>query len=159
MRKTSFKLLSASLAVAMTMSSMPYNVLVASPEQTFAQAVQQAQTTEADGFETAAPAEENLVTADAESTEKVTYTVTPGVSYGKGSIKLISGVTESTGDDGEKVYGPRPLMMFTRVMVNGTPPSVRKREEKPPPRKYSWIAGHHSVAARQASASFCSISQ
>lgn len=104
MRKTSFKLLSASLAVAMTMSSMPYNVLAASPEQTFAQAVQQAQTTEADGFETAAPAEENLVTADAESTEKVTYTVTPGVSYGKGSIKLISGVTESTGDDGEKVY-------------------------------------------------------
>ena len=96
MRKTSFKLLSASLAVAMTMSSMPYNVLAASPEQTFAQAVQQAQTTEADGFETAAPAEENLVTADAESTEKVTYTVTPGVSYGKGSIKLISGVTEST---------------------------------------------------------------
>ena len=83
---------------------MPYNVLAASPEQTFAQAVQQAQTTEADGFETAAPAEENLVTADAESTEKVTYTVTPGVSYGKGSIKLISGVTESTGDDGEKVY-------------------------------------------------------
>ena len=70
---------------------MPYNVLAASPEQTFAQAVQQAQTTEADGFETAAPAEENLVTADAESTEKVTYTVTPGVSYGKGSIKLISG--------------------------------------------------------------------
>ena len=58
MRKTSFKLLSASLAVAMTMSSMPYNVLAASPEQTFAQAVQQAQTTEADGFETAAPAEE-----------------------------------------------------------------------------------------------------
>lgn len=55
--------------------------------------------------------------------------------------------------------GPRPLMMFTRVMVNGTPPSVRKREEKPPPRKYSWIAGHHSVAARQASASLCSISQ
>ena len=53
MRKTSFKLLSASLAVAMTMSSMPYNVLAASPEQTFAQAVQQAQTTEADGFETA----------------------------------------------------------------------------------------------------------
>lgn len=104
MRKTSFKLLSASLAVAMTMSSMPYNVLAASPEQTFAQAVQQAQTTEADGFETAAPAEENLVTADAESTEKVTYTVTPGVSYGKGSIKLISGVTESTSDDGEKVY-------------------------------------------------------
>lgn len=95
MRKTSFKLLSASLAVAMTMSSMPYNVLAASPEQTFAQAVQQAQTTEADGFETAAPAEENLVTADAESTEKVTYTVTPGVSYGKGSIKLISGVTEA----------------------------------------------------------------
>ena len=45
MRKTSFKLLSASLAVAMTMSSMPYNVLAASPEQTFAQAVQQAQTT------------------------------------------------------------------------------------------------------------------
>ena len=44
MRKTSFKLLSASLAVAMTMSSMPYNVLAASPEQTFAQAVQQAQT-------------------------------------------------------------------------------------------------------------------
>ena len=35
MRKTSFKLLSASLAVAMTMSSMPYNVLAASPEQTF----------------------------------------------------------------------------------------------------------------------------
>ena len=104
MRKTSFKLLSASLAVAMTMSSMPYNVLAASPEQTFAQAVQQAQTAEADGFETAAPSEENLVTADAESTEKVTYTVTPGVSYGKGSIKLISGVTESTGDDGEKVY-------------------------------------------------------
>ena len=55
MRKTSFKLLSASLAVAMTMSSMPYNVLAASPEQTFAQAVQHAQTTEADGFETAAP--------------------------------------------------------------------------------------------------------
>ena len=51
MRKTSFKLLSASLAVAMTMSSMPYNVLAASPEQTFAQAVQQAQTAEADGFE------------------------------------------------------------------------------------------------------------
>ena len=112
MRKTSFKLLSASLAVAMTMSSMPYNVLAASPEQTFAQAVQQAQTTEADGFETAAPAEENFVTADAESTEKVTYTVTPGVSYGKGSIKLISGVTESTGDEfaSHVSYSKRQLM-------------------------------------------------
>ena len=78
MRKTSFKLLSASLAVAMTMSSMPYNVLAASPEQTFAQAVQQAQTAEADGFETAAPSEENLVTADAESTEKDEILLTRG---------------------------------------------------------------------------------
>lgn len=90
MRKTSFKLLSASLAVAMTMSSMPYNVLAASPEQTFAQAVQQAQTTEADGFETAAPAEENLVTADAESTEKVTYRAVLNLSF-SGICKWIFG--------------------------------------------------------------------
>ena len=88
MRKTSFKLLSASLAVAMTMSSMPYNVLAASPEQTFAQAVQQAQTTEADGFETAAPAEENLVTADAESIRKSNLHSYTGCFIRKGKYQI-----------------------------------------------------------------------
>lgn len=104
MRKTSFKLLSASLAVAMTMSSMPYNVLAGKSGADICTGSTAGTDNRSGRLETAAPAEENLVTADAESTEKVTYTVTPGVSYGKGSIKLISGVTESTGDDGEKVY-------------------------------------------------------
>ena len=44
-------------------------------------------------------------------------------------------------------------------MVTGMPPLVKKRVEKPPPRKYSRLAGGKSVFANMASTSLCSNSQ
>src|SRR5690554_4676864 len=49
--------------------------------------------------------------------------------------------------------GPMPLTRFILLIVTCIPPLERNCEEKPPPRKYSKLAGHHLVAARHFSTS------
>ena len=45
--------------------------------------------------------------------------------------------------------GPNPYTMLIRVKVIGIPPSVMNLDEKPPPLKYSVVAGTNSVAFMQ----------
>ena len=91
MKRNWVKPISCALALALTVGSFPGSVLAAtSAQQAFEMTVQSVM-------------EAANVTTDA-STEKVTYQVTAGVAYGKGTIKIISGATEATNEDGEKYY-------------------------------------------------------
>src|ERR1039457_5165682 len=55
--------------------------------------------------------------------------------------------------------GPSPLTRFNRHIVTGIPPLVRKREDQPPPGKYSVMDGCHVTASRHFCASSLVISQ
>ena len=91
MKRNWVKPISCALALALTVGSFPGSVLAAtSAQQAFEMTVQSVM-------------EAANVTTDA-STEKVTYQVTAGVAYGKGTIKIISGATEATNEDGERYY-------------------------------------------------------
>lgn len=103
MKRNWVKPISCALALALTVGSFPGSVLAAtSAQQAFEMTVQSVM--EAANVTTDVVKANNDASSTDASTEKVTYQVTAGVAYGKGTIKIISGATEATNEDGEKYY-------------------------------------------------------
>ena len=103
MKRNWVKPISCALALALTVGSFPGSVLAAtSAQQAFEMTVQSVM--EAANVTTDVVKANNDASSTDASTEKVRYQVTAGVAYGKGTIKIISGATEATNEDGEKYY-------------------------------------------------------
>src|SRR5437764_436467 len=92
--------------------------------------------------------------------------VVRGANQVVGQVGLVRASSASWTDSGRSTVqpsaicrtGPRPATRFTRNIVQGMPPRVRKSVLQPPPGKYSVMEAHHRVAARQFSASSGAIS-